>query len=246
MRESRIRLLVLYANYTDEMSYFGDWSDALREHCGFDTTLIDIIPAGARSRVRRKLDEVDAVVLLHSTNGDSTFHLERLVPALAERRVPLLSFVGNELNLPGKSIATKRELLKQIRPDWIATQLLEEAGRYLFGDLPSRGVASIPHALNPSMFQPKCDLSGRPVDIGTRVMRYPPHIGDDDRNRIAQRFIRLGHERGMRVDISNQRHDRPGWASFLNHCKGTVSTEAGSWFLERDDETVNAIRRRTR
>ena len=246
MRASRIRLLVLYANYTNRMSYFGDWSDALLEHRGFDTTLVDIIPSGARSRIRRALGEVDAVVLLHSTNGDGTFHLERHAPALAERRVPLLTFVGNELNLPGKSIATKRRLLKQIGPEWIASQLLEEAGRYLFGDLASRGVVSIPHALNPSAFQPKGDPSGRPIDIGTRVMRYPPHIGDDDRNRIAQRFIQLGHERGMRVDISNQRHDRTGWANFLNHCKGTISTEAGSWFLERDDATVNAIRRRTR
>ena len=50
----------------------------------------------------------------------------------------------------------------------------------------------------------------------------------------------------MRVDISNQRHDRTGWANFLNRCKGTVSTEAGSWFLELDDATVDAIRRRTR
>src|SRR5262245_4802265 len=243
MRESRIRLLVLYANYTDQMSYFDDWSDALREHRGFDTTLVDIISSGARGRIKRAVGEVDAVVLLHSINGDSTFHLQRHVPALAERRVPLLSFVGNELNLPGKSIATKRELLKQIRPDWIATQLLEEAGRYLFGDLPSRGVVSIPHALNPLTFRSKGDIGDRPIDIGTRVMRYPPHIGDDDRNRIAQRFIQLGHERGMTVDISNQRHDRRGWATFLNHCKGTVSTEAGSWFLERDDTTVNAIRR---
>ena len=32
MRESRIRLLVLYANYTDQMSYFDDWADALREY----------------------------------------------------------------------------------------------------------------------------------------------------------------------------------------------------------------------
>jgi hypothetical protein len=245
MRESRMRVLVLYANYTDQMSYFDDWADALREYRNFDTILVDIIPSNAPGRVRASLGEVDAVVLLHSTNGDSTFHLQRLVSVLAKRRVPLLSFVGNELNLPGKSIATKRRVFEQIGAEWIATQLLEEAGQYLFGDLVSRGVVSIPHALNSSVFQPS-DLADRPVDIGTRVMRYPPHLGDDDRNRIAQRFIRLGQEREMRVDISNQRHDRTGWANFLNRCKGTVSTEAGSWFLERDDATVNAIRRRTR
>ena len=62
MRESRIRLLVLYANYTDQMSYFDDWPDALREHRGFDTTLVDIISSGARGRIKRAVGEVDAVV----------------------------------------------------------------------------------------------------------------------------------------------------------------------------------------
>ena len=45
------------------------------------------------------------------------------------------------------------------------------------------------------------------------------------------------------ADIGSQRFDRADWANFLNRCKGTVSSEAGSWYLERDDETVEAIRR---
>ena len=28
----------------------------------------------------------------------------------------------------------------------------------------------------------------------------------------------------------------------MNQCRGTIATESGSWFLERDDETVDAIR----
>ena len=186
---------------------------------------------------------MDAVVLLHSTNGDTTIHLERHASLLAARRVPLLTFVGNEVNLPGTSIAAKRRLFEQIHPEWIATQLLEEAGQYLFGDVAGRSVVSIPHALNTSAFRANADLLSRPIDIGTRVMRYSPHLGDNDRNRIADRFIALGRERKMSVDISNQRLNRQEWAEFLNRCKGTVSTEAGSWFVERDDATVNAIRR---
>lgn len=46
----------------------------------------------------------------------------------------------------------------------------------------------------------------------------------------------------MKIDISNARFDRRRWADFLNRCKGTISTEAGSWFLEKDDATVEAIR----
>ena len=181
------------------------------------------------------------MLLLHSSNGDSVTYLDRHVPVLANRRVPLITFVGNEVNLPGFSIAGKRRVLKAIRPEWIATQLLEEAGEYLFGDIATRGIVAIPHALNPSAFRPIRNPDTRPIAIGSRVMKYMPHVGDNDRSRIANAFVKIGHERGMKINISNDRFNRSGWANFLNLCKGTVSTEAGSWFLEKDDATVEAV-----
>src|SRR5436309_4950670 len=185
MRESRIRLLTLYAQYTEKLSYFADWLDAIQQYPGFDVVAVDIVPAGARSRIRRAIGEVDAVVLLHSTNGDSIWYLDRHVSVLADRRVPLITFVGNEVNLPGFTIAGKRRVFHAIRPEWIATQLLEEAGQYLFGDIATRGVVPIPHALNPSAFRSITNPGTRPIDVGSRVMRYVPHLGDNDRNRIA-------------------------------------------------------------
>jgi hypothetical protein len=181
-------------------------------------------------------------VLLHSTNGDTTTYLRRYASIFSDRRVPLLSFVGNEVNLPGSPIAEKRRVLSEIGPDWIATQLSEEAGEFLFGDLVSGGVVSIPHALNPKSFHVTLPDDQRPIDVGVRVARYLPHLGDNDRNRIVDAFRELGPKNGLTIDISDERLDREGWADFLNRCKGTVSTEAGSWFLERDDATVNAIR----
>jgi Glycosyl transferases group 1 len=243
MRESRIRLLTLHAQYTDKLSYFADWLDAIRQYPGFDVVAIDIVPSGSSRRIRRAIGEVDAVVLLHSTNGDSITYLDRHVPILANRRVPLITFVGNEVNLPGFTIAGKRRVFNAIRPDWVATQLLEEAGQYLFGDIATHGIVAIPHALNPSVFRPIGNPDTRPIDIGSRVMRYIPHLGDNDRNRIADAFVKIGCERRMKIDISNDRFDRCGWANFLNLCKGTISTEAGSWFLEKDDAAVQAIRR---
>lgn len=239
--ESRIRVLVLHARYTDQLSYFDDWLDALKSYSGFSTVEFNVLKAPRELRPR--IGDADAIIVLHSTNGDTTIHLERHVGVLSERRVPLLSFVGNEVNLPGTSIAAKRRVLGQIRPEWIATQLVQEAGEFLFGDLPSHGVVSIPHALNVATFRPLAEAKFRPIDIGTRVSRYLPHLGDDDRNRIADRFIEIGRARNLSTDISHQRYDRSGWANFLNRCKGTVSSEAGSWFIERDDATVNAIRK---
>jgi hypothetical protein len=246
VRESRIRILVLFAQYTDKLAYFDDWLDALCQYPGFDAVAVDIVPSGAKSQIRRVLADVEAVVMLHSTNGDTTAYAERHVPALAQRRVPLVTFVGNEVNLPGSTISGKRRLFEAIRPEWIATQLLEEAGRYLFDDLASRGVVSIPHALNAAVYRPRRALDDRPIDIGSRVAKYLPHLGDDDRNRIADAFVGIGRERELRTDISNERFNREGWANFLSLCKGTVTTEAGSWFIEKDDATVEAIRRYVR
>jgi hypothetical protein len=241
MRESCIRVLVLHARYTDQLSYFDDWLDAIKGHVGFSVDDFEI--QQSPRALSRRLGQTDAVIALHSTNGDTTVHLERHVAVLASRRVPLISFIGNELNLPGGSIAGKRRVLGQIGPQWIATQLLQEAGQFLFGGVASRGVVSIPNALNVSAFRPFVPSNQRPIDIGVRVARYLPHLGDNDRNRIADRFIEIGRERNLTTDISHQRFDRAGWVAFLNRCKGTVSTEAGSWFIERDDATVDAIRK---
>jgi spore maturation protein CgeB len=242
VRESRIRLLVLHAQYKARLSYNEDWLDAFEKYPEFETKTIDIVAPGAGPALCAAIGNVDAIVLLHSTNGDTTEYLEPYASILADRRVPLLSFVGNEVNLPGSPISAKRQIFEKIRPDWIATQLLEEAGRFLFDDVAQRSVVCIPHALNPDVFRPMRDTEERSTDIGLRATRYLPHLGDDDRNRVVDAFARLGAQGRLKVDISDTKFDRVRWSEFLNRCRGTVSSEAGSWFIERDDVTVCAIR----
>src|SRR6185312_764494 len=147
LAESRIRLLVLHADYTDRLSYYDDWLDAFTSSELFSVVSVDIVSSGARAGIRAALEDVDAIVLLHSTNGDTTAYLEPHVAMLADRRQPLLTFVGNEVNLPGSPISDKRNVFARLRPQWVATQLLLEAGEYLFGDVADH-VVSIPHALN--------------------------------------------------------------------------------------------------
>lgn len=241
MKESRIKALVLHSVYTDKLSYYNDWLDAFANHAEFDCDIVNIAAIGARRVIREHLSTCDAVVLLHSTNADHIVHLTSIADLLNMRRGTLLVFAGNECNLPNAPMRLKRAVFKEIAPDWIATQLLPEAGEYLFGDIPRRGIVSLPHALNPTAFSPKYGGTDRPIDIGARVHRYLPHLGDTDRNRINDKFTQLGCSGRLKVDISEQRFDRGGWADFLNRCKGTVSSEAGSWFLERDDESIETI-----
>jgi hypothetical protein len=104
-------------------------------------------------------------------------------------------------------------------------------------------VISLPHALNPQAFQARTPQRERQIDIGARSFRYLAYLGDDDRNRIYDYFAGNRFEPPLTLDFSTeQRFDREGWATFLDRCKATIATEAGSWFLERDDVTVLAIR----
>ena len=242
LRDSSIKTLVLYAQYTTRLSYCDDWLDAFAAAPDFAVSSLNICSPGIKRKLRRHLRDADLVVLLHSTNADTSIYLEPLVAELRHRRGMFLSFVGNEVNIPGSPIAAKRRVLAAIEPDFIATQLTLEAGDFLFGDLVRRRVVSLPHALNPRAFSSGISQADRPIDIGVRAARYVPHLGDDDRNRLHDFFAERAFDPEFRVDIGSQRFDRSGWADFLNRCKATVSSEAGSWYLERDDETVEAIR----
>jgi hypothetical protein len=239
---SKPRTLVLFARYAEQLSYFDDWLQAFVEAPQLAVETLNICERGATERLRRTRDEYDLLVLLHSTNGDWLTFLRELVPLLAERRGLLLSFVGNEVNIPGMPLAEKIRVLEAIRPDWVATQLLLEAGEYLYRHVVRRQVVAIPHALNPSAFHPVTD-GERPIDVGVRTAWYAAYLGDDERNRLIRVFQTRELTPPLKVDISTtERFDRDGWAAFLNRCKGTIATQAGSWYLQPDDRTVNAIR----
>ena len=242
MRESRIKTLVIFRSYTKWLGYYDDWLDSFSAAPEFDVTSLNICNVGDARRLRRFIREAELTVLLHSTNADTTAHLEPLVNVLKDRAGLLVSFIGDEFNSPGSPISAKRRILAAIEPDIIASQLPLEAGDYLFGDLVRLRVISLPHALNPEMFQPRVRQQDRPVDIGVRAGLYPPHIGDQDRNRLHEYFGSHLFDPSLKVDISTRKLVRKDWAKFLNRSKGTVGTEAGSWYLDRDDETVERIR----
>jgi hypothetical protein len=240
---SRVRTLILYASHAPLFSYLDDWLDAFVAAPQFSSDTLNICDRRAAKVLKRTIQGYELVVLLHSTNADWLHFLRRLAPILADRKGLLLSFVGNEVNLPGMRMSDKLAILSEIRPDFVATQLLPEAGEYLYRPIVRRKVASIPHALNAEAFRSTVDHAARPNDIGSRTAQYAAYLGDNDRTRLIRLFQSHPFEPALRVDIDTvQRFDRAGWAAFLNQCKGTIATEAGSWYLQRDDRTVDAIR----
>ena len=237
-----MRTLVLTLEYPNRASYYEDWRDAFLAEPRFGAVVANVFSPEGRAAALRALREADLAVVLHACTADSLDHIHPLETALAERRCQLVSFVGNEVNLPWSPLGPKIDWLKRVRPDVVATQLLLEAGEYLYGDCGARIIA-LPHALNPQAFIARTPQSARPIDIGARSFRYLAYIGDDDRNRIYDFFATRRFDPPLALDFSTERRfDRAGWAAFLDRCKATIATEAGSWFLERDDATVTAIR----
>ena len=242
LRDSRIRAVVLTVRYGVRASYYEDWLDAFGASPHFAVTAFNLFAGGQRRAARRAVRDAELVVALHSCTADTLRFIDPLLPALNSRRGRLLVLVGNEYNLPWSRLSDKRAFLRGVGADWVGTQLPLEAGEWLYRDTGAR-VLALPHAANEGAFRRHKPDDARAFDLGARSFRYPIYLGDDERNRVYDLFAQLGPETGLRVDISNDRRlGRTEWAAFLNDCRGTVGSEAGTWYLERDDETALAIR----
>ena len=79
MRESRIGLLVLHAQYTTRLSYLDDWLDAFENFPEFETQRINIVTSDARTAMRRAVGNVDD---LHKLLIDETIGVEAIVTVL--------------------------------------------------------------------------------------------------------------------------------------------------------------------
>lgn len=242
MPRSPVKTLLLYARRGVRHSYYEDWLDAFLGDRRYSCTALDAGRGGSRREASRLLSDCDLAVLLHSTNADSLEPLEGWADLLCSRRGKLLAFVGNEVNLPFVSMGDKIGFLRRIEADFIGTQLPLEAGRWLFEECSRSRVIPLPHALNPTVFRPMTPQKDRLVDIGVRTFRYLPFLGDNDRNALMDYFLERSFAPPLALDIdTGARFSREAWARFLDSCRATIATEAGSHYLERDDRTVRAV-----
>jgi hypothetical protein len=240
--ESRIPAVVLTVQYDTRSSYYLDWLEAFERSPLFAVTTFNLFRREQRRAAIRAVVKAGLVVALHSCSADTLQYIKPLSGALKTRRGRFLMLVGNEYNLPWARLGEKREFLREVGTDYVGTQLPIEAGHWLYADTGAT-VLAMPHALNDTIFRSDNPDAIRPIDIGGRSARYPAFIGDDERNRIHGFFAQIGPTAGLRIDIdTDARFDRCGWATFLNNCRATIGTEAGSWYLERDDQTVLEIR----
>ncbi|MFW0778064.1 MAG: glycosyltransferase family protein [Rickettsiales bacterium] len=236
-----MRTLVLTKIYPHRASYYDDWLDAFSKP-PFNADSFNIMQMGAAKKLASVIDDYELVVLLHACTADALGNIDALSSVLQNRKNKLLVLVGNEGNSPDSPLGKKIAFLQKIDADYIATYLLKETAEWLYSDCRGKVIA-MPHALNPEAFKPEMALAQRPIDLGTRTFRYLPYIGDRDRTRIMEYFEERNFNPPLKLDFStSDRFDRTGWSAFLNSCRGTVSTEAGSHYMDKDDALVIAIR----
>lgn len=243
-----ISAIVLYARYTDTLSYYDDWLDAFCQSPGFKTEAINLIEKDLNSNndFLLKLEIAPLIILHHSVTGDTLKYIQSYTSIFKNRKGKLVAFVGNEVNLPNIGMREKINFLKEIQANFIATQLPLDAGVWLYSECVHSKVIAMPHALNPKAFYPDKNFKSRNLDIGTRSARYGVYIGDNDRNEIINFFSTLAKEKNLNVDLGGdakkpKRFDRKQWKTFLNNSKATIATEAGSFYLEKDDLIVKEI-----
>lgn len=231
-----MKFAVIYSNHTKTLSYNDDWLEAF-----LDSNLdIDKYNTQTMSFLDniKLLFNYDYIVLLHSTNSN-TWYLSKLLRfgLLKFRKSKIILFVGNEYkNMPGKI-----SFIINNKVDFIASQLPQDTAQWLYGKTKAK-IISLPHALNPSIYKPQKKLDSRDIDIGNRSYEYPWYLGDLDRIKTLNFLEKLDND--FIVDISTdpkKRFAREKWANFLNSCKFTIASEAGSSFLERDDKTRLAV-----
>jgi hypothetical protein len=151
----------------------------------------------------------------------------------------MVLFIGNEYKLMPEKIS----FINQNRSEFVVSQLPIKAAQWLYKKTKSQ-VISLPHALNEKAFNANKHISTREVDIGARSYEYPWYLGDIDRSSILSFLGSSDFDSDLNIDISTNpqdRFNRKDWAGFLNNCKFTISSEAGSSYLERDDKTRKKV-----
>lgn len=240
---------VLLLKYSDSptMSYMDDWEDAFQLDTQFTVTVANIQCQQQVNAISKAITQFDLIFGLHSVlrTSASAEMLELLAAILDRRRGKFISLVGDEVNLHNSPLAVKLSALKNLAPDYVGTQLPLEAGRWLYEDIPTQ-VVSLPHALNQHYWFAQNDNKNRSLDIGAISVKYPIYLGDLDRNRLFECFLSIQKANPEEHKFALQngedvRLTRSGWRDFMRTCKGTISCEAGSDFLERNDATVFAV-----
>jgi hypothetical protein len=219
------------------LSYVADWIEAFRDSPRLEVEACNINNLVDYRRRKDAIASYPLVLVLHSAAGDHLGILSRTAHWYSRRRGALAVFIGNEYNLMPQKIA----FIRETGAEYLCSQLPLRAARWLYAECAGTTILAAPHALNPRVYRPISPPARRPIDIGFCGAFYPWFIGDRERTALIEWFRDQGPAAGLRCAISPAKVPRDEWASLLNSCRGIPGAEAGTYRLERTDETIRAV-----
>jgi len=245
MKPLRIALLYFQSEQNATLSYQHGWPAALMAHAVFTCHPLNLAHAGWTERfgLLRLLSgrDVDAIVLLHSTFSNQRELRGLLYWLLPFCRQPKIYFIGNEY----KSMPQKMRFCQQLGIDLLVSQSTDARVLRLYRERLGCKAVGIPNTgFDPSVFRDMVPLGQRDVDIGYRAYDAPWYLGNDEKREIAAFFLAEAERLGLRLDISMdpaERFDMPGYAAFLNRCRGQIGTESGGDYFELTDATRDRV-----
>jgi len=228
-----VHLALIEARYDYQLSYLDQWAKAWKQ-VAEKTETFNIVRNGDLKKLQQKSNEFDLLVVLHSVTADSNNWLKRLSKVGNSSRAPMILFVGNEFSSPFLSTELRLDLISDIAPEVVASQLPIECARWLYEKTSSR-IVEAPSGL-PEVEKVET-REVRKIDFGYRGFPYPWYLLDEDRNETVDSVSGLFQSLSKKVDISfSQRFDSSQWFKFLKNSSFTASSEAGSRYVFRDDE----------
>jgi hypothetical protein len=242
----KVKVVFLYCSDKFD-SYSIDWKDAFQNAENIDGVFLDMYDYKKNvAALKNEITKADFIVALHSsnTNPSNIRVYMHFVSVLLTRKIPFITFVGNEYNIPfrGCRLSEKINLFKLLKPEILCTQLPQQSAKLLYGvELPNTRIAEYPHALNEKTFVCTTNYNSRKIDVGIKTGRYGNYLGDSDRNRIIDFFKENSYLLNLSTSIDAIKVDRAGWVNFLNTCKATIGNESGTNYTEPNDKTVIAI-----
>lgn len=224
---------LIETRYDYRLSYLDQWAHAWRQ-IAHKTEHFNLVRNQDLKRLQSRSREFDLLVVLHSVSSDSNTWLRKLASAQADSRAPMIMFIGNEFSSPFLSTELRLELIAQISPEIIASQLTLDSAKWLYEKTNSHVVSAPPGM---PVVNHEIVRAQRPIDLGYRGYKYPWYLLDQDRNDIVELLADFFKSQNKNVDISySHRFASSSWFRFLQNSKFTVSSEAGSSFVFRDDE----------
>ena len=215
-------------NYWAPLSYGIDWRNAFLASPRLDVMYCDINRPHHVLVASMAIDSFDLIVVSHLALGDDVKDIAPWTELLAKRRGALVSFIGNEYDL----MAEKIEFLRDSRADIVCSQLSLAAAQYLYAELDQAKIISLPHALNPDVYQSVTNAK-RTTDIGFIGAVYPTWVGDLERTMLLLATSEIAPLLGLSHDIRLQNLPRDQWAAFLSTTRAIIGAESGSYYLHR-------------